>query len=193
MTPIYSTDWSDGDVRAYVAFCAAVSITGMTAPIAVWSNESNNSSTAHNPNGDASGLFQLMPATAKTLGYNTFLDPHLAAFRTMSITEQLRWATKYYSPHKGQIGTVGAFYCSTFLPILTAHAGDPQYLLCGSAGQGPLLIPDSKAAYAQNRGFDVHGRGSIIVQDLIDAAIRQCGPKTHELWARVLDLATPAP
>ena len=189
MTPVHSADWTDADVQAYRVFCAAVGISDLAVPLTVWSNESGNSASAHNPNGDASGLFQLMPATARQLGYNVTVDPHLAAFRALSIASQLSWATRYYSAHKGHIGTVGQFYCSTFLPILTDHADHPDYLLCGAQGQGPLLIPDSKAAYSQNKGFDVHGRGSIIVQDLIDAAYRASNAKTAELIQRAKDLA----
>jgi soluble lytic murein transglycosylase-like protein len=49
----------------------------------VWANESDNKAGAHNPHGDASGIFQLMPSTAKDLGYPISADPHLSAYRLL--------------------------------------------------------------------------------------------------------------
>ena len=184
-----TADWLDADIRAYVDFCRAIGLTDaqLLVPMTVWANESNNTTTAHNKNGDASGLCQLMPATAKGLGYDLAADPHLDAYRALSVTEQLSWCARYYANHKGRVGTVGRFYTATFLPAELESADDLQHVVCGTGGPYPW-------AYAANRGFDLHGRGYITVQDMVDAALRQCGPRTHELWARVRDLVPePAP
>ena len=172
------TDWTDDDVRAYVAFCDALGIADRTVPLHVWASESNNDPSAHNPDGNASGLFQLMPATAKSLGYDTDADPTLAAYRALSVAEQLTWATKYYATERPYLGTVGEFYTCTFLPAVAHLAYNPAFVLC--AAGGPYAW-----AYRANPSFDRAKKGAITVQDLIDAADREYGPRARGIAARV--------
>lgn len=181
VTPTLTTDWTDDDVAAELDFCDVLEIADPSVPLQVWANESDNRSGAHNPNGDASGVFQLMPATARGLGYPLAGDPHLDAYRAMGVSGQLRWATRYYGPHKGQIGTVARLYLCTFLPAL---------LECGDNMDAVLAVRDGTLgwAYAANHtSFDPHGTGVITVQSLVDAAQRATGPRTRELIARAVE------
>jgi hypothetical protein len=177
--PMLTADWTDtADIPAYLAFLDAVGIEDETVPLRVWASESDNHAAAHNPDGDASGVFQLMPATAKDFGYNLAADPHLAAFRASGVAGQLVWATRFYSNHAGHVGTVARFYTCTFLPALLECADDSGFVL--AAKGGPLAW-----AYDANRSFDHAGKGHITVQDLVDATVRATGPRTRELIARV--------
>ena len=191
-----TADWTDAaDIPAYSAMCDVLEIQDDTVPIQVWANESDNYSTAWNRGGNASGIFQAMPATLKGLGYDLASDPTLGKFRSLSIHEQLVWATRYYANHKGQTPTVAAFYLCTFMPALLSCASNPQATIAS-----PTFYP---GAYAGNwTSFDVlrdslghpvpdenghpqQHKGFIVVQDLVDAAARATGPRTHELMDRV--------
>lgn len=173
-----TADWQDTDVYAYLDFCDDVEIADPTVPVQVWANESDNRAGAHNPNGDASGIFQLMPQTAKSLGYDIAADPHLDAYRASGLVAQFAMAARYYGAHKGKVGTVARFYCSTFMPAFLGCADDPAYVLAADGGIRAW-------AYGPNRGLDVTGRGSITIGDLVSAAARATGPRTRELMARV--------
>jgi hypothetical protein len=176
--------WTNDDADALIAFCAAMSI-DPTVPLHVWASESNNDPTAHNPSGNASGLFQLMPSTAEDLGYDTDADPDLSAYRALSAAEQIGWATKYYASERANLGTIAGFYCTTFLPAM-AHlvVNDPSGVVCGL--RGPYAW-----AYNDNRAFDVAQKGSITGQDLVDAAVRQYGPRAQAIAALVASRTAP--
>jgi hypothetical protein len=174
---ILTTDWRDEDLVAYRAFCAAIKCP-VTVPVTVWANESDNRTIAHDANGNASGLFQLEPDTAKDIGYDVSTDPALSAFRALNVSEQLYWAGKFYGTYAGEIFTVPRFYVSTFLPALLSHADDPSFVLCSI--RGPYAW-----AYMANRGFDEEGKGTITPADLEAAANRAVGPRTRELLARI--------
>ena len=179
VTPVLTTDWSDEDVSAELDFCDALEIDDPSVPLQVWANESDNRASAHNPNGDASGIFQLMPATAKGLGYPLAGDPTLAAYRALGVSGQLRWATRYYGPHRGLISTVARLYLCTFLPALLECGDDMGAVLAAKGGTLGW-------AYDANwRSFDPRGTGVITVQSLVDAAARATGPRTRELIGRV--------
>jgi hypothetical protein len=171
-----TSDWTDADLDRLLAFANDMVLTDPTIPLRVWANESDNKTTAHNPSGDASGLFQMMPSTARGLGYDIDSDPMLANYRALPVSQQLDWAEKYYAPHRGQLDSVARFYVANFLPALLAHADDPSYNLT----QG---LPASY--YSQNAGFDRDGKGYITPSDLVAATIRATGPRTNELIARL--------
>lgn len=170
--------WTVEDCGALLDFCAAVGITDATIPLHVWARESNNDPSAHNLDGDASGIFQLMPDTARGLGYPLDTDPHLAAYRNLTVCQQLQWATKYYGWQKGLINSIGRFYVCTFLPALLAHGDTPGFILC--AAQGPYA-----KAYRGNSGFDRDKKGWICVQDIVNAANAAYGPRAQGIAAQV--------
>ena len=177
-TPALTQDWADADLPVYLKFCEDMCIEDVTVPVTCWANESDNRTTAWNKNGNASGLCQLMPGTARAIGYDVAADPTLSAYRALSVSNQLDWVSKYYGPHAGSVATVARFYLCTFMPALLSHGDDMSYVICALGGVYSW-------AYAANKGFDAANKGSITVQDLVDAANRAVGPRTRELIARI--------
>ncbi len=145
-----------------------------------WMSESNVSPRAHNPGGNASGLFQAMPGTLMGLGYMGHWDD----FVKLSAVEQLAWAERYYARHRGQLTSPGACYLATFLPALMSHASESAFVLCAS--HGPFAY-----AYAGNHAaFDPEGKGWITVQDLTDRIGRVAvGPRWQEIVDRLRQAA----
>lgn len=173
---------------AFVAMCDRLECQP-TDLLAVASNESGLDPAAHNKNGNASGLWQLMPSTAKGLGWNMASDPQLAIFRALPACAQLPWWEKYFGSYRGKLVSVGACYTATFLPALVGHAGDPSYVLCALGGQLAW-------AYKANPGFDTTRKGAILVQDLTNAAIaatRRLGSQWDDVVAACAAAAAPAP
>lgn len=143
--------------------------------LSVMMSESGVRADAHNPNGNASGLIQFMPATLVALGWRAG-DP---AFRRLSATEQLPFVRAYFIPHRGKLVSGAACYVATFLPALLNHASDPAFVL--TARSGPLGW-----AYAPNAVFDRNKDYAITVGELEDAIARNCrGPRWGELVARI--------
>ena len=169
-------EWTQDDAQAFVAFCVSLGITDYTVPLRVFSNESNNEP---NPprDGPAVGLCQFEPATLKGLGYPLATDPNLDAFCAMTVAQQLGWCVKYYGSYRAHCGTVAGFYLATFLPAQCHLETQPDAIVCG-----PGVY---EWAYAPNAGFDRAKRGYIVVQDLVDAADRQYGPRAQAIAALV--------
>jgi hypothetical protein len=143
--------------------------------LSVMMSESGVRASARNPNGNASGLIQFMPATLTGLGWRA---GH-AAFRQLSATEQLPFVRAYFLRHKGKLVSAAACYVATFLPVLVKHAHNPDFVL--TAKGGPLGW-----AYAPNAGFDRNKDYAITVRELEDAIVRNCrGPRWAELVARL--------
>jgi hypothetical protein len=170
--------WSVSDIDAYISFCHVLGITDYTVPLHVWASESNNDPAAHDPNGNASGLFQLMPGTAKGLGYDVAGDPDLSQFRKMRVADQLELAVKYYAGGRQYLDDVAGFYAFTFLPAMAHLHDNPLAVLCGEAG------PFSWA-YEANKSFDVAAKGYITPKDLTDAADREYGPRAQGIATQV--------
>lgn len=165
-------------IAALIAMCGRLECDPVDL-ISVAANESGISTTAHNPHGDASGIWQLMPATARGLGWDVDSDPHLDRFRTLSDVQQMVWFERYFMPHRGKLNSPGAAYVATFLPALVDHAQDPNYKLCGR--DGPLAW-----AYVANKGFDLTNKGCITVQDLSDA-IERATTRLGSKWTALVD------
>jgi hypothetical protein len=143
--------------------------------LSVMMSESGVRASARNPNGNASGLIQFMPATLTGLGWRA---GH-AAFRELSATEQLPFVRAYFLRHKGRLVSAAACYVATFLPVLVKHAHNPDFVL--TAKGGPLGW-----AYAPNAGFDRNKDYAITVGELEEAIARNCrGPRWAELTARL--------
>jgi hypothetical protein len=150
----------------FVAMCTRLQCDPVDL-LAVAANESGLKAEAWNRSGDASGLWQLMPSTARGLGWDVFSDPHLAGFRALGPVGQLVWWERYFGSYRGRLVNRSACYTATFLPAFLSHAGDPAYVLCGA--RGPLAW-----AYAANKGFDPTGKGTITVADLTAAIDHAC-------------------
>jgi hypothetical protein len=176
-------------------------------------NESGLSFKAHNPKGDASGIFQAMPFVLRGLGFTgaggytevpgayararmasddatmKALDRALAAaFRTLDAGSQLDpWMAKYYAPHRGKLVNATAVYMATFCPAYLDKAGEPEWVICGSRPSDPR-----KNWYPVNIGLDPKRgdpptrKGWIEVRDLT-AAIQRAdqGPRWDELAVRI--------
>ena len=176
---------------AYCAFCARVEADPFQM-LGVHMNESGISATAHNPNGDASGLFQAMPDTLRGLqfrganGYTetpgSYVAAHTrgdvkacsdlnaalaAAFRTLSLLDQIPWAEKYYGSYRGKLGSAAACYVATFLPADLEHCDDPDFVLSEKNGRRGW-------AFSANAGFDENHDLKIEVRELEDAIKKAC-------------------
>jgi hypothetical protein len=178
----YTADWSDEDIVGLLAVARDVDADPLHLA-SCWMSESGLHPYAHNPHGNAVGLFQVIPPTLRGLGF--FGD--WSDFASLSIGEQLKWARRYYARHRGRLVSPGACYLATFLPALMAHAAEPLFVLCSTT-----LHPEW---YGPNRAtFDPDGRGYITVGDLtrrVEAVTR--GPRWDEFASRVRDAAQDAP
>lgn len=170
-------DWSDDDLREGLAMAERLEARFLDLA-GCWMSESGLKTNAHNPNGDASGLFQAMPATLKGLG---FPGDH-NAFRALPVRQQLHWAEKYYGPYRPHLVSPGACYLATFLPAFMSHAGEGAFVLCGRFGPHQVW-------YQANKGLDVNHDGWITVNDLTARiALVTTGTRWKEFEARVTEL-----
>jgi transglycosylase-like protein with SLT domain len=186
MTWTASADLPDEFFPALAAMCERLGCEPLDL-LGVAANESGIHAGAHNRNGDASGLWQLMPSTARGLGWQVASDPHLDAFRALGAVDQLPRFERYFNPYRGKLVSSGACYVATFLPALLPHAGDPTFVLCGSGG--PLAW-----AYSANAGFDTGKTGVIRVSDLQAAVARATkflGARWSEIVTRVNAVSPP--
>jgi hypothetical protein len=170
----YTSDLDDGFFPGLESVAADVEAKPIHL-LSVMMSESGVRADAYNPNGNASGLVQFMPATLAGLGWQ---EGH-AAFRQLAATEQLPFVRAYFLPHKGKLVSAAACYVATFLPALLGHADDPDFVL--TAKTGPLGW-----AYAPNAVFDRNKDYAITVGELEDAIARNCrGPRWVEVTARL--------
>lgn len=154
--------------------------------LAVWNSESGLNPAAHNPNGDASGIFQAMPDTLRGLG---FLGSP-ADFRQLSAKDQLPYAERYYRPYTGKLKNSAAVYVATFLPADLDLAVNPDAVLVQRDGRRGW-------AYSANAVFDVNKDYCIQVKELSSAIERNArtarfAQATAEL-ERYLGLVSSAP
>jgi hypothetical protein len=156
-------------VSAHLA-CEPIDLLG------VMMNESNVRATAHNPNGDASGLIQFMPQTLTNLGWNQGHE----AFRQLSADQQMPYVDQYFTPYiaKG-LSPAARLYQATFLPATLDLGADLGTIICGQ--NGPYAF-----AYGPNIGFDSERKGFITIGDLQAAIDRACvGERWNEILARL--------
>lgn len=146
---------------------------------AVCFSESGFRFSAHNPFGDASGLFQLMPATAKALGWKGTMESLRASWQ-----DQLRLLDKYYTAclnYGGGLGSIGRLYCANFLSARLPYCHEPDDVVCG-----PGLY---QWAYDANRVLDYDNDGKITLGDLEDhvASVIMKSPRFTEVCERLYD------
>lgn len=148
----YTDDLSDGFFSSLKSIADEVEANPADLA-AVMFSESGLHSSAKNPAG-AYGILQFtgLPGLGYTDDPETFLD--------LSAEEQLPYVRKYFLPHKGQLGNVGAVYTATFLPALLSQANeDPDFVLAGQ--NGPYAW-----AYNGNKILDAFGSGEITPRSL---------------------------
>lgn len=147
---------------------------GAIGMLMVMQSEAGMRATAHNPNGDASGLIQFMPQTLRDLGWSQ----GDAAFRTLTAEQQLPWVEKYFAtrPNMPSNPDATTFYVATFLPAFLPHAQEPDFVLATA----PSVI------YAANAVFDDAHEGVIRVAGLTRAILRNAsGPRWTEAVRRL--------
>lgn len=187
-----STDWSDADLEVLRGI--AIGLGGKPEHLlSVMYSESGASTRALNDNPktkpvddryNAVGLIQFMPATLKLLGFGTGLGPRerAEAFRGLTVAEQLHFVRRYYTPHRGKLGTRVAWYLATFLPAYLSHADEPNYVLADKYKTGTF----SGAVYAANASFDHDRDLKIQVRELDEAIERNAkGARWTELVTRL--------
>ncbi len=152
----HTPDLSD----AFFAMMHTVAATLGTDPeylLAVMNSESGIKSTAHNPNGHASGLIQFMPATLVRLGWTQGHE----AFRHLTADEQMPFVQRYYVPYVPQgLNSTARLYQATFLPATLGRGSDPDTVLVD------VNRNDNAFAYEPNNGLDRRKDGRILVGDL---------------------------
>ncbi len=184
MTPL--TD--DIDPRFDVAFLEACKALGC-APLdllGVMFSESQCRPAAHNPNGDASGLIQFMPATLRGLGWKGTAQD----FRCLSASQQLPYVVAYFRPWAkaaGAFDSAGRIYQTVFLPGTLRTAKDPESVICAHGGTLGW-------AFDANAVFDHNGDGRITISELSDAVARNAtGARWREMVGRLgLEAELPA-
>lgn len=165
----------DAFPAAFKAMCTRLKVDPFDL-LGVAANESGLRPDAWNHDGNASGFWQLMPDTARQLGW-PLADciAGLPQFRSLSASGQLRWFEKYFAPHTGQLVNRAACYVSTFLPADIGLAGDPDAVLVDKNGRRGW-------AYSSNASFDENHDLRIQVRELEDAIQRNArGPRWDAL------------
>ncbi len=163
---------TDADLQRLEVFAVAVGANALDV-LGVWQNESGLDPRSYNANGGASGIFQVMPDILKGLGYRPELGDHndvrAASYRSESFIEQLRWATRFYTPYRGKLTSKASFYVSTFLPADLDYAskGTSDTVLVAKGGRRGW-------AFNANAGFDANHDLTITVGELTQAIDRAC-------------------
>jgi hypothetical protein len=136
--------------------------------------ESGIDPTAHNANGNASGLIQFMPATLKGLGYK---GTH-ADFRQMSSIDQLDYVKKYIlgnmAYNGGPFTSAAQYYVANFLPVALqlpgVKEGDPSTIIVAKNPDKPHLPNVSthmeSVYYNANPSLDADKDGVITYGDI---------------------------
>jgi len=108
------------------------------------------SPSIRNPDTNATGLIQFMPATARAMG--TTVDE----LARMSNVKQLEWVKRFFLPHLRRIrpDVPGDYYLAVFMPAYIGH--DPS----------KVLFTSGETGYTQNRGLDRNADGVITVGDV---------------------------
>lgn len=151
----------------------------------VMSLESGIDPTAHNANGNASGLIQFMPSTLKGLG---FQGSH-AEFRQMSSVDQLDYVKKYILGNMkyngGPFTSAAQYYVANFLPVALQlpgiKAGDPSTIIAAKNPDKPHLPGVSthmeSVYYNANPVLDADHDGAITYGDIQTVLDRAAGSK----------------
>lgn len=136
--------------------------------------ESGIDPTAHNQNGNASGLLQFMPSTLKNLGFH---GTH-ADFRNLSSIDQLDYVKKLIlnniKYNGGPFTSAAQYYVANFLPVALKlpgiKKGDPNTIIVAKNPDKPHLPNVStymeSIYYNANPGLDADHDGMITYGDI---------------------------
>jgi hypothetical protein len=143
--------------------------------LAVLFSESGCRATAHNANGDASGLLQFMPDTLIGLGWT---QGH-AAFRALSAEQQAPYVERFFLPHLAKgLTSAQRLHWAAFVPAGMTGDDDPGHVVAGKSG--PFAF-----AYNGNPLLDLDHDGLITLGELHDWTWRQCqGQRWEEIRSR---------
>ena len=128
------------------------------ALLAVMKQESGVNPAIQNSIG-ATGLIQFMPKTAHALGTTT------DELKKMDGVQQLDYVYKYYKMTGVGDGSAGDLYMATFMP---KYVGAKDDTVLGQQGAEGF----SGKVYAQNKGLDRDGDGTITVADVKQSVAR---------------------
>jgi Transglycosylase SLT domain len=160
--------------------------------------ESGIDPTAHNTNGNASGLIQFMPSTLKGLG---FQGSH-ADFRQMSSVDQLDYVKKYILGNMkyngGPFTSAAQYYVANFLPVALqlpgVKNGDPNTIIVAKNPNKPHLPGVSahmeSVYYNSNPILDADHDGVITYGDIQTVLNRAAGGKNFRSALAQLQNAT---
>lgn len=90
----------DEFVARFAGLCDDLRVTDPLGLLGCWMSESGLRPNAHNPGGDAAGIFQAMPSTLKNLG----VTGGWQVFTRMTAAAQVPYARDYYRPYRGKLG-----------------------------------------------------------------------------------------
>lgn len=93
----------------------------------------------------------------------------MSDFARLTASQQIAYAQRFYSSHKGELTSVARVYLANFMPAELAFGkaiDDPSWEVAGPGRYG--------WAYAQNSSFDENGDHVISMRELADAVIRNC-------------------
>lgn len=156
--------------------------------LGVWMSESGIHHDAVNPAGHATGIFQAMPATLRGFGFDGTDEQVSNQFASMTATEQLPWAMRYYMPARGRLMTRASCYLWTFVPADIGLAGDPNAVISAKRGSPACIGGRRSNIFDVNAAFDDNHDLAIQVHELDDHIERaERGPRWAELEARMRD------
>lgn len=136
--------------------------------------ESGLNPSAHNRNGNASGLVQFMPSTLKNIG---FRGNH-SDFRDLGAVAQLDWVEKLIrnqmKMNGGPFTSAAQYYVGNFIPAALKIPGvrkrDPNAIICSknpTIAHIPNVTKEKEAKfYAANQGLDFDKDGNITYGDI---------------------------
>ncbi len=163
--------------RAFLDACKSLGCKPLDL-LGVMMSESGVRPAAHNPNGDASGLIQFMPATLRGLGWKQGDQ----AFRCLTASQQVTFVTAYlaqWSKDAGAYDSAGRIYQAVFLPGTLRSAKGEDATLCARGGVLGW-------AFEANAVFDTNGDGRITIGELTASVRRACtGARWRELVERL--------
>ena len=145
--------------------CGRLGISPMHLIRVCFSESGGVRAKAHNPNGNAVGIFQAMPDTLKRLGWTHGWEAYLQ----LPAEDQVIWLERYYRPYARYCRSDALCYVATFLPAMLQKAAEsgPGFIMCAMGG--PL-----EWAYKANKALDHDKDEAITVADMSTQLAKAC-------------------